>query len=105
NDLEGSLIFLCSDPFKYGEELTKKFSTVTGEVDYEGTAKGRPVIELTAKESITYALVQNNNDLIRIADEIYPKYMMVGQPHQVDETPFEKYVTRFHANGSTTVGW
>jgi len=104
---QGTIQFLCVDPYGYGPEITETFPfgfpvrTITN----EGTANAKPIIEMTAKESTTYALVQNQDDTLEIDGESYPKYLMIGRPHEVDQEPFEKYQRRFHANGSNLVGW
>src|SRR5699024_8154600 len=104
---KGVITFLCSDPYSYGEEqtITFPFGFPVRTITNEGTAIAKPIIEMTAKESTTYALVQNQDDTLNIDGESYPKYLMIGRPHEVDQTPFEKYQRRFHANGSNLVGW
>lgn len=94
-----------SDPRKYGPEKTEPFLTSTKTILNEGTADAKPIIELTVKESLTYALIQNNNDLEQLGDETYPRYTMIGQPHEVDDTPFERYVRRFYSNGIDLTPW
>lgn len=101
----GILNFICPDPYKYGHEITRRLLSSVRTITYEGTAKAKPIIEMTAKESVTYALIQNENDLIQLGDERYPKYLMLGRPHEVDETPFERYQRRYYSNANTLVGW
>lgn len=105
NDLVGNLYFICSDPLKYGPEKNEPFTGYTKTIKNEGTANAKPIIELTAKESVTYAMIQNNNDLTQLGDETYPKYTMIGRPYEVDETPFERYVRKYYTNANTLVGW
>lgn len=105
NDLVGNLYFVCSDPFKYGPEKTESFTGDAKTIENEGTANAKPIIELTAKESITYAMVQNENDLIRLGNETYSKYTMVGKPYEVDEKPFNKYSRKYYTDAKTLVEW
>lgn len=105
NDLVGNLHFICPDPFSYGPEKTRHLLPDVSTIKNEGTANAKPIIEMTAKESVTYALIQNQNDLEQLGDEWYPKYLMIGKPHEVDETPFERYVRRYYTNANTLVGW
>ncbi|WP_188859565.1 distal tail protein Dit, partial [Oceanobacillus indicireducens] len=102
---KGTIQFVCPDSFGYGPELTHRFSSDVRTITNKGTAKAKPIIEMTAKESVTYALIQNQNDLEQLGDEWYPKYLMLGKPHEVDETPFERYVRRYYTNANTLVGW
>lgn len=100
-----TITFTRLDPYKYSAELKRDFITSIGTIKNEGSAPAKPIIELDVKEDLTYAVVQNDSDRIKLGGEEYPKYMMLGRPHEVDETPFNRYVTRFHANGSNLVGW
>lgn len=102
---QGTIQFICPDPFSYGPEITRHLLPDVSTIKNEGTANAKPIIEMTAKESVTYALIQNQNDLEQLGDEWYPKYLMIGKPHEVDETPFERYVRRYYTNANTLVGW
>lgn len=95
-----------SDPYKYGPEQREEIKTDVHSVRNDGTAEAKPIIELTVKEPITFAMVQNNNDLIKIGNEFYPKYMMLGKSIDVEnQAPFVKYERVFHSVGNSLVGW
>ncbi|MCF3942215.1 distal tail protein Dit [Oceanobacillus alkalisoli] len=100
-----TIIIRRSDPFKYGPERTRNPISDTTTISNRGTAEADPIIEVEAKESITYAMVQNQNDLIQLGEETYPKYTMVGRPYDVEEKPFEKYQRVYYSNASDLVGW
>lgn len=100
-----TLFITCPDPYKYGPEVTRLFFTDVKTFSNEGTAPAKPIFELTAKESVTYALIQNEHDKVRLGGEVFPKYTMIGRPHEVDETPFERYQRRYYTDANTLVGW
>lgn len=95
-----------SDPYKYGPEQREEFKTDVHNVTNDGTAEAKPIIELTVRDPITFAMVQNNNDLIKIGNDFYPKYMMLGKPVDVEnQVPFVKYERVYKANTSSINGW
>lgn len=103
---KGVITFLCADPFAYGPEQSREFVSDVHSVRNDGTAKAKPIIELTVKEPITFAMVQNNNDLIKIGNEFYPKYMMLGKSIDVEnQVPFVKFERVFHSVGNSLTGW
>ncbi|MCM3739240.1 phage tail family protein [Oceanobacillus luteolus] len=102
---QGTIQFLVLDGYGYGPERTRMPITDTATIKNEGTAETEPIIELEVNESITYAMVQNQDDLIQLGEETYPKFMMVGRPHDVEQTPFEKYQRVYYTNANDLVGW
>src|SRR5690625_1805748 len=76
---QGTIQFLCLDPYSYGEEQTIEFQSDSVMVENKGTAETEPIFELTAKQKTTFAMVSNGEE-----------YMMVGKP--VDEDGYEQVV-------------
>jgi len=81
NSLIATIVFLCSDPYKYGAEKVAEFSTDAAIIHNEGTAPSYPVIEATAKQSVTSFMVAKGNE----------DYFMVGQPYDIDKEAIERY--------------
>lgn len=100
-----TISFKISDPHKYGPDFTRIIITDVGIVKYDATAEADPIIEITPRESITYVVVQNNNQIIKLGEEEYPAYTMIGKPADVEEVPYEKYQRIYHSNASDLVGW
>src|SRR5690625_2911946 len=69
------LTFICPDPFKYGEEKIIEFSEDSAIIENKGTATAKPIIELTAKEKSTFAMVT-------LGDE---QYNLLGEPADTTE--------------------
>src|SRR5690625_4382581 len=61
NDLVGNIMFLCTDPFKYGPEQSQALDDVDV-IENTGTAEANPIFELTAKEKSTFAMVSLGAD-------------------------------------------
>ncbi|MBM7542354.1 distal tail protein Dit [Amphibacillus cookii] len=75
NTLIASIVFLCSDPYKYGEEKESVFSSNTLKVNNEGTATAYPTFEFEVLAPITFAMVQNHLN----------EYLLLGYPVDEDE--------------------
>lgn len=93
---KGTLTFLCPDPYKYGPEQTAILNTATGAIiNASGTAPTNPIFELDVTQDTTYILVSNDKG----------DYMMLGQPYNVDQSPFIKYEQILLDDASSLVGW
>src|SRR5690625_2447275 len=68
------LTFICPDPFIYGEEKIIELSEDSAIIENKGTATAKPIIELTAKEKSTFAMVTLGED----------KFNIIGQPADDD---------------------
>lgn len=91
-----SFVFVCADPFKYGEEKTLNFpSTGILTLDNEGTAETEPVFELTAKDKATFAMVANSEG----------EYNLIGKPATVTEQVVDTRNLLFEEDGSTLSSW
>ncbi|MGX9933382.1 distal tail protein Dit [Virgibacillus salarius] len=96
NSVIGNLIFLCSDPFKYGPEQQINFTDNVATVVNDGTVDTSPIFQLEVLSPITFAMIQNQNG----------DYMMIGKPVNIeDQEPFEKYERLLYSDGDTLSGW
>jgi predicted phage tail component-like protein len=77
---QGSITFLCVDPYKYGEEKVAVFPSDSVRLTNEGSASTRPILEMEVLAPITFAMIQNHAE----------QYQMIGQP--VDEEGLEEVV-------------
>lgn len=92
---EGTLTFVCPDPYKYGVEKTAILNTDTGTIiNVEGTEKTKPIIEIDVLAPITFAMVSNGEE-----------YMMIGKPVPADQTPVSRYSSSLINNCDSLVGW
>ncbi|MEN2465902.1 distal tail protein Dit, partial [Ornithinibacillus sp. JPR2-1] len=69
----GEITFICADPYKYGPEKTYEFQD-SGIVENKGTADAEPVIELTATQKATFAMISNGTE----------EYNLIGTPADDD---------------------
>lgn len=92
---QGSISFLCLDPYAYGEEDAKEFTSDTVIINNPGTAPADPIIELEVEESTTFAMVQNQNQ----------EYMMIGTPIEDDVEVVNGKELILSENGSTLDTW
>ena len=94
-DLIGTITFVCSDPYKYGEEKELNFTDDSIIIDNKGTASAKPIIELTAKEKSTFAMVT-------LGDE---QFNIIGQPADVDEVVVDEKTKVLEERGETLNEW
>jgi len=92
----GEITFICPDPYKYGPEREITFSSDIHNLTNNGTADTPPIFELTVKEPVTMAMIQNHLN----------EYMMIGKPYDVEsQVPIQREERIFWDDMSTTVGW
>ncbi|HEY8424871.1 MAG TPA: distal tail protein Dit, partial [Limnochordales bacterium] len=91
----GTLTFLCPDPVALGDEHVLSLGA-GGEavVTAGGTAPAWPVIRATVQQPITYLAVATPE-----------KYVMLGRPDAVEETPVPKEQKVLTDGLDSTVGW
>src|SRR5690625_1192047 len=89
------LTFICPDPFKYGEEKIIEFSEDSAIIENKGTATAKPIIELTAKEKSTFAMVTLGED----------KFNIIGQPADDDVQIVDSRTSVLYENCSTIGSW
>lgn len=95
NNLIGTITFLCSDPFKYGKEQTKTFTSDVLNLTYDGTAEASPIFELEVLKPVTFAMVQNQ----------YDEYQLIGAPVDVDINTVDKSTPIIYEYGQSLDNW
>ncbi|WP_017473285.1 distal tail protein Dit [Amphibacillus jilinensis] len=95
NTLIASIVFLCSDPYKYGEEKESVFASNTLKVNNEGTATAYPIFEFEVLAPITFAMVQNHLN----------EYLLLGYPVDEDVKVVEQNVLVYDSNGEDINEW
>src|SRR5690625_4730415 len=88
-------IFILRDPYKYGEEKELNFTDDSIIIENNGTATAKPIIELTAKEKSTFAMVT-------LGDE---QFNIIGQPADDDVQIVDSRTSVLYENGSTISDW
>jgi predicted phage tail component-like protein len=94
---EGTITFICPDPYKYGNQPKLGVSTdLSGPLNIvnAGTAETAPVFNVTLKQPTTYLDIIGDRD-----------YMRIGQPVAIDTTPLPEKEIVFKDELSTTTGW
>src|SRR5690606_24483776 len=90
----GEITFICPDSYKYGPEKVYQTDQDTFIVENNGTAETEPIIELTAKQKATFAMVSNGEE-----------YMMIGKPAEVDEELVDTKTRVLTERGETLNTW
>lgn len=93
---KATITIIRPDPYKYGPELNIDFPSDSVIVENPGTAEAEPIIELTAKEKTTFALVATGEEDV---------YNMIGQPADDDVQVVDTKVSVLYENGSTIDTW
>lgn len=88
-------IYILRDPYKYGPEKTVETTSDTFNIENDGTAETEPIIELTATQKATFAMVS-------LGDE---EYNLIGRPTDVDEEVVDTRTLLFSEDGSTLDTW
>lgn len=91
----GIITFLVADGHSYGEEKTVDFTEDSAIIENKGTATAKPIIELTAKEKSTFAMVT-------LGDE---QYNLLGEPADDDVQIVDTRTQVLYENGSTLSDW
>src|SRR5690606_11391601 len=91
----GEITFICPDPYKYGPEKTVETTSDTFIVENNGTAEAEPIIELTAAERATFAMVSLGEE----------EYNLIGHPADIDEEVVDTRTLLFREDGSTLNTW
>ncbi|WP_196493807.1 distal tail protein Dit [Ornithinibacillus caprae] len=86
--------FICPDPYKYGPEKSLNLSDAAT-VENEGTAETYPIMEATAKESVTSFMVAKGDE----------DFFMIGQPFDIDKQAIEQYPEVVFYPMESLVGW
>src|SRR5690625_2916187 len=88
-------IYIFRDPYKYGPEKTVETTSDTFNIENDGTAETEPIIELTATQKATFAMISNGND----------EYNLIGQPDDDDVQVIDERTSVLYENGSTIDTW
>lgn len=88
-------IYILRDKYKYGHEKVIEPSSDTFIVENEGTAEAEPIIELTATQKATFAMISNGED----------EYNLIGRPANVDEQLVDEKVRVLYERGDTINEW
>jgi predicted phage tail component-like protein len=92
---QGTIRFICPDPYKYGFEKEASFPSDVVSLNYEGTAPGDPVFELEVTNPVTFAMIQNQDE----------EYMMIGRPAEVTTPIVNTKTLLLYENGETIDSW
>src|SRR5690606_17185695 len=87
-------IYILRDKHKYGSEKSVETTSDTFNVENEGTAETEPVIELTATEKATFAMVSNGEE-----------YNLIGQPSDVEQQIVDEKNVVLDEVGDTIDTW
>lgn len=92
---QGTIQFLCPDPYSYGEEKYAVITSGASIVHNNGIEEADPIFELEVVKHSTFALIQNQDD----------EYQMIGEPTDVEHVPFVGEQLLLHSRMNTTNGW
>lgn len=98
---QGTIEFLCVDPYAYGTERSYSVSENTS-VANEGTADAYPVFDLTVKEETTLIQLSNESNMTESGDA---RSIYIGTETDVDEETEESRVLVMHDTMQSTSGW
>ena len=96
---EGTIQFLCPEPYAFGVEQPRKFESSELTVINNGNEETFPTFEVTATSDLTYLQITNQDS----------EYMMIGKPMSIDDlvvdpSPIVKASAMGDINEWTTVG-
>jgi predicted phage tail component-like protein len=92
---QGTLQFVCPDPYKYDDEVSAQFASSSVSIAVGGNEPTLPRFEAVALEDTTHI------------DFVKPDgtYMRIGQPATIDDTIFEKETLVMHDTMDSVTGW
>ncbi|WP_200416279.1 distal tail protein Dit [Virgibacillus salexigens] len=92
---QGSINFLCLDPYSYGTEQPIEFGSDAGVIINEGTAEAEPIFELEAIKKVPFALIQNQHG----------EYMLIGTPVDVTSEVVDTKTLLLEERGQSLDTW
>ncbi|RNC96264.1 phage tail family protein [Lysinibacillus halotolerans] len=92
---EGTISFICPDPYKYSDERIINFPSDSVSFRSEGTAEADPIFELEVLRPVTFAMVQNQDN----------EYMLVGKPADVNTQIVDTKTLLIEETGTTINEW
>ncbi|MDV2683799.1 phage tail family protein [Alkalihalophilus lindianensis] len=91
-----TLIFICSDPFRYDmEETTEQFDDDQLTIMYNGTAEAKPIFKATIKEPSTHLSITNQEG----------KSISLGFPVSMEQEAVVRKELVFHDTMTSTSSW
>lgn len=97
--MQGTITFLCLDPYAYGTEQTVQLSST---IANEGTAEAYPVFDLTVKEDTELIRIGNKDNLDA---EEEPRSLYIGTQTDIDDDKEEKKRLVLHDTMQSTSAW
>ncbi|WP_121605387.1 phage tail domain-containing protein [Virgibacillus sp. Bac332] len=95
SDGEFNITLIMLDPYLYGEEQSREFTSDVFTIENEGTIEAQPIFELDVLAPVTFAMVQNDNE----------DYQMIGIPVEVDTEVVDKTTQIIYEYGQTLNEW
>lgn len=89
---KGTIMFVCPDPYKYGDEVTKALDGVPFNV--LGSVDTFPKIKATFNQDSSFFAISNGK-----------QYLQIGEPAAGDETIIPRWERVLYDELSTTTGW
>lgn len=99
---QGTIQFLCVDPFAYGSEQSYSIASNLLRLANEGTAMTYPVFDLVVKEDSTRVSITNLDNLTPSGES---RSIILGQNQLVGQTPVERKKLVMHDTMQSTNGW
>lgn len=96
---QGTIQFLCYDPFAYGKQHTQPLSQT---IAVEGTAETYPIFDLTVTGKTPLISIKNLSNLNEWGD---PHAVLLGTETEIDEDPVERKTLVMHDTMQSTSGW
>ncbi|MFS0864130.1 distal tail protein Dit [Fredinandcohnia sp. 179-A 10B2 NHS] len=90
---QGTITFICPDPYKYGVEKPVKGATSASFIN-NGTVESEPIIRCEIKQDTTFVVVSNGEEL-----------NIIGNYGQVDELPYEPETRVLWDQMGAITGW
>lgn len=91
---QGTITFLCPDPYKYSAYEKVATFTNTGVINVEGTAPAEPRIKVTVSKDTTF-VAAGNGDVVN----------MVGMPANIDQQAVPRQERKLWHQMDTLNGW
>ncbi|WP_346207611.1 phage tail domain-containing protein [Caldifermentibacillus hisashii] len=89
------LTLTMPDPYKYGPEVSVKFTSDVFTLTNIGTAETPPMFELEVFKPVTFAMIQNQDN----------EYMMIGKPTDINSQVIDTKTLVLEERGETLNTW
>lgn len=91
---QGTIEFLCLDPYSYGEDVNQDFVDGIAVIDNKGTAEASPVIEIEVQGDITHLDIMSEDKILRL-----------GEAASIEKPVFEPLTKILDLPLTNTIGW